>query len=54
MSSALLGWVMGLSPWLQVPAILAAAAPLCAAAGYALLRIVDGAGRAAARLVSRR
>ena len=25
MSSVLLGWVMGLSPWLQVPAILAAA-----------------------------
>ena len=47
MSSALLGWVMGLSPWLQVPAILAAA-------GYTLLRIVDGVARAAARLVSRR
>lgn len=54
MSSALLGWMMGLSPWLQVPAILAVAAPMCAAAGYALLRIVDGAGRAAARLFSRR
>ena len=54
MSSVLLGWVMGLSPWLQVPVILAAAAPVCAAAGYALLRLVDGIGRAAARLVSRR
>ena len=54
MSSVLLGWVMGLSPWLQVPAILAAAAPVCAVAGYALLRIVDGVARAAARLVSRR
>ena len=57
MSSVLLGWVMGLSPWLQVPVILAAAAPLCAAAGYALLRVIDGVdgiARAAARLVSRR
>ena len=54
MSSVLLGWVLGLSPWLLVPAIPAAAAPVCAAAGYALLRLVDGAGRAAARLVSRR
>ena len=54
MSSVLLGWVMGLSPWLQVPVILAAAAPLCAAAGYALLRIVDGVAGATARLVSRR
>ena len=53
MSSVLLGWVMGLSPWLQVPVILAAAAPLSAAAGYALLRIVDGAGRAAVRLFPR-
>lgn len=57
MSSVLLGWVMGLSPWLQVPVILAAGAPLCAAAGYALLRVIDGVAgvaRAAARLVSRR
>ena len=54
MSSVLLGWVMGLSPWLQVPVILAAAAPVCAAAGYALLRLVDGIARATARLVSRR
>ena len=54
MSSALIGWVMGLSPWLQVPAILAAAAPVCAAAGYTLLRIVDGVARVAACLVSRR
>lgn len=53
MSSVLLGWVMGLSPWLQVPAILAIAAPLCTAAGYALLRVIDGAGRAAVRLFSR-
>ena len=54
MSSVLLGWVMGLSPWLQVPVILAAAAPLSAAAGYALLRFIGGVARAAARLVSRR
>lgn len=54
MSSVLLGWVMGLSPWLQVPVILAAAAPLSAAAGYALLHVIDGVARAAARLVSRR
>ncbi|WP_168160591.1 hypothetical protein [Corynebacterium sp. HMSC05H05] len=54
MSSALFGWMMGLSPWLQVPAILAVAAPVCAAVGYALLRLVDGVGRAAARLFSRR
>ena len=33
---------------------LAAAAPVCAAAGYALLRLVDGVARATARLVSRR
>lgn len=54
MSSALLGWMMGLSPWLQVPGILAVAAPVCAAVGYALLRLVDGAAHAAARLFSRR
>ncbi|WP_293830663.1 hypothetical protein [uncultured Corynebacterium sp.] len=53
MSSVLLGWMMGLSPWLQVPAILAVATPMCAAAGYALLGIVDGVNRAA-RLFSRR
>lgn len=54
MSSALLGWMMGLSPWLQVPAILTVAAPVCAAVGYALLRLVDGIAHAAARLFSRR
>ena len=54
MSSALLGWMMGLSPWLQVPGILAVAAPVCAAVGYALLRLVDGIAHAAARLFSRR
>lgn len=45
-----MSWLMGLSPWLQVPVILAVAAPACGAAGYALVRGID----AVARLVSRR
>ncbi|WJY98085.1 hypothetical protein CFOUR_08410 [Corynebacterium fournieri] len=44
---------MGLSPWAQVPLILAAATPVCAGVGYALLRIVDGVSRAGTRGVSR-
>lgn len=49
-----MSWVMGLSPWLQVPVILAVAAPVCGAAGYVLLRAVDVFSRAAGRLFSRR
>lgn len=44
-----MSWVMGLSAWLQVPVILAVAAPVCAAAGYVLLRVVDGVARLASR-----
>lgn len=51
--SWLAGWLMGLSPWAQVPLILAAAAPVCAGAGYALLRIVDGVSRAGTHAISR-
>ncbi|WP_179154764.1 hypothetical protein [Corynebacterium fournieri] len=51
--SWLAGWLMGLSPWAQVPLILAAATPVCAGVGYALLRIVDGVSRAGTRGVSR-
>lgn len=41
---------MGLSPWLQVPMILAVAAPACGVAAYVLLRAVDTIARLFSRL----
>ena len=32
-----MGWLMGLSPWLQVPLIVVLALPACAAVSYVLL-----------------
>lgn len=45
-----MGWLMGLTPWLQVPVILAVAVPACAVAGAVVLWLVDGVFRAAGRI----
>lgn len=45
-----MGWLMGLTPWLQVPVILAVAVPACAVAGVVVLWLVDWVFRAAGRI----
>lgn len=45
-----MGWLMGLTPWLQVPVILAVAVPACAVAGAVVLWLVDWVFRAAGRI----
>lgn len=39
-----MGWLVGLSPWAQVPLIVLLALPACAAVSYVLLWVVDRLG----------